>query len=152
MVPCIGRAHHLLRMLPKVPIEAGILDQTLIVCLRGCFLQTRRNPFTLLNTEQVQIHQSRDITPMVNIINVNPFANMNQTVPGYEFTKNYLKLWRPYPSDKLPVCPMPCQHCHNEMLLQLLRQNFERTVNIHCVGHRCVEHLAPRSYRICPAA
>jgi hypothetical protein len=43
VTPCLGCAHKLLRLLPKVPIESGIFDRTLIACLARCFLQTGRN-------------------------------------------------------------------------------------------------------------
>jgi hypothetical protein len=59
-------------------------------------LRTLFNP-NLINainlcTEQICIHQSMDMTPVVNIVNVDPFANHpllpnNQTsVSGMEFT------------------------------------------------------------------
>jgi len=134
VTPCLGHAHHVLRMLIKVPIEAGIFDRTLIARLSRCFLQpgtnqlitdiavscelgslwstvtylqtpallagmvlrTMFNPNMMvsanLRTEQIRIHQSMDTTPVVNIANVDPFANHplvlnDQTsVPGMEFT------------------------------------------------------------------
>jgi hypothetical protein len=41
-IPCIGRAHHLLCLLQKIPIESGIFDQSLITRLNH-MRQTRNS-------------------------------------------------------------------------------------------------------------
>ncbi len=126
--------------------------------LAGMVLRTMFNPNMMvsanLRTEQICIHQSMDTTPVVNIANVDPFANHplalnNQTsVPGMEFTCVTADFTGALSCHQLPACAVYEEHRGHETLHQHPRRDNQRPTNHRHLGYGHLDAQPSRSSRI----